>query len=296
MKKTATFSSTNVDERERRSVLTPLVGVRCRKILVILFCLMTGLMVANPAWAHGGGGGGGGNGGGGNGGGGNGGGGGGSHGGGEGHGGGMGHGAGLGLGHADADDASSTYGEFAGHKGAGHHGRGLSAHSRSSHLTATHHSLAHPRSLAHHHIVSSFKGARQVSVNKALPGKRAVTPDVVTEKALPPGSELNVDRGKAVPPGIQSKVGVATPDVDTPAEKALPPGIELNVDRGKALPPGIRSKFGTVTPDVDTAAEKALPPGQELNVDRGKVAAPGTVTPDNESEHMEPASDDSARQ
>jgi hypothetical protein len=24
-----------------------------------------------------------------------------------------------------------------------------------------------------------------------------------------------------------------TPDVDTPAENALPPGIELNVDRGK---------------------------------------------------------------
>jgi hypothetical protein len=191
----------------------------------------------------------------------------------------MSHGASLGLGH-DADDAISAHGEFAGHKGANHHGRGLSTRSHSRHLTASYHSFAHHPSLAHHHIVRSFEGAHRVSVN---------------EKTLPPGIELNVDRGKAVPPGIQSKVGLVTPDVDTPAEKALPPGIELNVDRAKAVPPGIQSRFGTVTPDVDTAAEKALPPGQELNVDRGRPAAPGIVTPDNESEHIEPASDDSAR-
>jgi hypothetical protein len=65
-----------------------------------------------------------------------------------------------------------------------------------------------------------------------------------------------------------------TRDVDTPA---VPPGIELNIDRGKAVPPGIESKFGPITPDVDTPVEKALPPGIELNVDRGKLPAPETV-------------------
>jgi len=40
-----------------------------------------------------------------------------------------------------------------------------------------------------------------------------------------------------VPLGIASKFGPITPDVDTPVEKALPPGIELNVDRGKLPAP-----------------------------------------------------------
>jgi hypothetical protein len=64
-------------------------------------------------------------------------------------------------------------------------------------------------------------------------------------KALPPGIELSADRGKTVPPGIQSHVAPITPDIDTPANKALPPGIELNVDRGKPVPPGVK------TPDND---------------------------------------------
>ena len=150
-----------------------------KKILVILVCVVTGLTVANPVlWAHGGGGGSssGGAGGGGAGaadGGGNGGS--GSHGGGEGHGGGMGHGVGFSLGPSHAENAISTHrgqSQFAGHKGANHHGRGFAAHSRSSHFTVTRHSIAH-----NHHFVRASS----------------------SEKALPPGIELNVDRGKALP-------------------------------------------------------------------------------------------------
>jgi hypothetical protein len=58
----------------------------------------------------------------------------------------------------------------------------------------------------------------------------------------------------------------------------------LNVDRGKAVPPGIESKFGPITPDVDTPAENVLPPGVELNVDRGELPASKTVVPDEDGE------------
>jgi hypothetical protein len=75
--------------------------------------------------------------------------------------------------------------------------------------------------------------------------------------------------------------------------KPFPPGIELNVDRGKAVPPGIESKFGPITPDVDTPAEKALPPGIELNVDRGKLPGTETVVPDDDDEQTQAAPDDS---
>jgi hypothetical protein len=63
-------------------------------------------------------------------------------------------------------------------------------------------------------------------------------------KALPPGIELSADRGKAVPPGIQSHVAPITPDIDTPANKALPPGTELNTDRSKLLATGINNEAG----------------------------------------------------
>ena len=62
----------------------------------------------------------------------------------------------------------------------------------------------------------------------------------------------------------------------------LPPGLELNLYRGKSLPPGWQSKVGpgTVLMDTDTAADKALPPGQELNADRGKAVTPETTSTD----------------
>jgi hypothetical protein len=81
----------------------------------------------------------------------------------------------------------------------------------------------------------------------------------------------------------------------TAAHKALPPGIELNVDRGKAVPLGIESKVGTVTPDVDTIAEKGLSPGTELNADRGERAGPGVVAPDNDVDHEKPSWDESGQ-
>jgi hypothetical protein len=175
----------------------PLPFTIMRKPLVILVCIATGSTVANPAWAHGGGGGGGSGGagaagsgpGGGNGGS-------GSHGGGEGRGGGMSHGTSFGLSHSNADNTVSNHGTrsvAAGHKGASHHGHALSARSHSSHLTATHHG---------HHLNYAFEHNRLTRFSTMT---RQVT---------------------------------VTPDVDTPAEKALPPGIELNVDRGKAVAAG----------------------------------------------------------
>ena len=153
---------------------------------------------------------------------------------------------------------------------------------------------------AHHHLVHSSKAAQHVALNERRPGRgiATFTPDLDTRKALPPVIELNVDRGKTIPPGIESQLGPITPDIDTPAERGLPPGIELNADRGKAVPPGIRSQVEPVTPDIDTPAEKALPPGIELNADRGKPLPPGIITPDKDVEPAEVPSEggDAGRQ
>jgi len=80
----------------------------------------------------------------------------------------------------------------AGHKGASHHGHALSARSRSSHLTATQHARAHHlnHALAHNRFARFSTAARQVTITRDV--------DTPAEKALPPGIELNVDRGKAV--------------------------------------------------------------------------------------------------
>jgi hypothetical protein len=50
--------------------------------------------------------------------------------------------------------------------------------------------------------------------------------------------ELNLDRGKSVPPGWQAKVGQGTivPDADDTPETALPSARELGNDRAKMLP------------------------------------------------------------
>ena len=62
----------------------------------------------------------------------------------------------------------------------------------------------------------------------------------------------------------------------------LPPGLELQVDRGRSLPPGWQSKVGpgTVFTDTDTAADKALAPGREIQADRGEVVTPETTSTD----------------
>jgi hypothetical protein len=59
----------------------------------------------------------------------------------------------------------------------------------------------------------------------------------------------------------------------------LPPGLESQLDRGRSLPPGWQSKVGpgTVLTDTDTVADKALPAGQEIQADRGKVVTPETT-------------------
>ena len=159
----------------------------------------------------------------------------------------MSHGTSFGLSHDNTVSNHGTRSVAAGHKGASHHGHALSARSHSSHLTATHHGHRLNYAFEHNRFTRFSTMTRQVTV---------------------------------------------TPDVDTPAEKALPPGIELNIDRGKAVPPAIGSKVGPITPDVDTPAEKALPPGIELNVDRGKLPGKETVVPDDDDEQTEPASDD----
>jgi hypothetical protein len=100
----------------------------------------------------------------------------------------MSHGTSFGLSHDNTVSNHGTRSVAAGHKGASHHGHALSAHSHSSHLTATHHG---------HHLNYAFEHNRFTRFSTMT---RQVT---------------------------------VTPDVDTPAEKALPPGIEQNVDRGK---------------------------------------------------------------
>ena len=54
------------------------------------------------------------------------------------------------------------------------------------------------------------------------------------------------------------------------------------LDRGRSLPPGWQSKVGpgTVLTDTDTVADKALSPGQEIQADRGKVVTPETTATD----------------
>lgn len=174
--------------------------------------------------AHGGGGAGGGNGGGGGGG----------NGGGHGGGGsaGVGHGMSQGFGHSNNGNSVSTRGSHSHSlaKGGTNHGKGRAA----SHATSK--AFAH-HARAHHHSAH----LTQVAQNETLPGKKKGFVN-----GLPPGLELNLDRGKALPPGWQTKVGP-----------------------------------GTVLTDTDTTAEQQLPPGQELQVDRGKVEAP-TTNPSNQ--------------
>jgi len=202
-----------------------------KTILVFLVPLITGLALANSIWAHGGGGGGGGGGSGGGGGGagsssssagGSGNGGGMGHGG--GNGGGMGHGGGNGAGHGgsgfgrggvgnpghNALSTRSSHSQNTSHKGGNHHGRSLSSHSRSMH------------SLAQHHTARSSKAHQVVQADDTLPGKKKGFVD-----ALPPGQELQVDRGRALDPDTIHS------DLDDIVTRGLPPGQELQADRGR---------------------------------------------------------------
>ena len=163
-----------------------------------------------------------------------------------GNGGGMGHGGGndaghggSGFGHAgvgnpghNALSTRSSHSQNTSHKGGNHHGRSLSSHSRSMH------------SLAQHHTAHSSKAHQVVQADDTLPGKKKGFVD-----ALPPGQELQADRGRALNPDTIHS------DLDDIVTRGLPPGLELNLDRGKPLPPGWQAKVapGTTVPDTDDA-------------------------------------------
>lgn len=117
------------------------------------------------------------------------------------------------------------------------HGNALSTRGNHSHSTLSHHgkgqttskSLAH-HSRAHRHSTTTM----QIAQNENLRGKKKGFID-----GLPPGLELQLDRGRSLPPGWQSKVGPGTvlTDTDTAADKALSPGQEIQVDRGQDVIP-----------------------------------------------------------
>ena len=185
-----------------------------KTILTSLLSLLISVSVTNLSWAHGGGGGAGSGGSGG----------GGSHGGGS-HGGtgssmGVGNGSSMSFGHGNHGNTVSTRGSHS-HglsKGGAHHGK-----SQTTSKSLAHHSRTHRHSAP----------TRQLAQNETLRGKKKGFIN-----GLPPGLELQLDRGRSLPPGWQSKVGPGTvlTDTDTTADKALPPGQEIQVDRGEVTP------------------------------------------------------------
>jgi hypothetical protein len=181
-----------------------------KTILVPLLFFMISASGANFAFAHGGGGGGGGGAGGPGGGG--------SHGGGNGSSMGAGHGASMSFGHSGHSSTLSTRG--------GHSHSTLSHRSKNQTVSK---SLAH-HSRTHRHSTTATRTAQ----NETLRGKKKGFID-----GLPPGLELQLDRGKSLPPGWQSKVGPGTvlTDTDTVADKSLSPGQEIQVDRGEQITP-----------------------------------------------------------
>ena len=96
-------------------------------------------------------------------------------------------------------------------------------------------------------------------------------------RGLPPGQELQADRGKALNPDT-----IHSDDLDDIVTRGLPPGQELQADRGKALNPD------TIHSGLDDIVTRGLPPGLALNLDRGKSlppgweakVAPGAIVPD----------------
>ena len=186
-----------------------------KTILTSLLSLLISVSVTNLSWAHGGGGGAGSGGSGG----------GGSHGGGS-HGGtgssmGVGNGSSMSFGHGNHGNTVSTRGSHS-HglsKGGAHHGK-----SQTTSKSLAHHSRTHRHSTP----------TTELAQNDTLRGKKK---GFINE--LPPGLELQLDRGRSLPPGWQSKVGPGTvlTDTDTTADKALQPGQEIQADRGEVVTP-----------------------------------------------------------
>jgi hypothetical protein len=118
-------------------------------------------------------------------------------------------------------------------------------------------------SLAQHHTARSSKAHQVVQVDDTLPGKKKGFVD-----ALPPGQELQADRGRALNPDTIHS------DLDEIVTRGLPPGQELQADRGRALNPD------TIHSDLDDIVTRGLPPGQELQADRGRALNPDTIHSD----------------
>jgi hypothetical protein len=132
----------------------------------------------------------------------------------------------MGAGHA----ASMSFGHS-------NHGNALSTRDSHSHNTLSRHgkSQTTSKSLAHRSR-SHRRSTTQIAQNETLRGKKKGFID-----GLPPGLELQVDHGRTLPPGWQSKVGPGTvqTDTDTAAEQALPPGQEIQTDRGQEVTPTV---------------------------------------------------------
>jgi hypothetical protein len=184
------------------------------------------------------------------------------------HGGGKGaaRGGGFGFGHAsvgnpghNASSTRSSNSQSTSHKGGTHDGRSFSSRSHSMH------------SLAQHPADHSKKADRVVQVDDRGVGKEKGFVD-----SLPPGRELQADRGKALNPDTIHS------DLDEIVTLGLPPSQELQADRGMTL------NLATVHSDLDDIATRGLTPGLELNFNRGKPlpasrltkVAPGAVVPD----------------
>ncbi len=170
-----------------------------KTILTSLLSLLISVSVTNLSWAHGGGGGGGAGSGGSGGGG--------SHGGGTGSSMGVGNGSSMSFGHGNHGSTVSTRGSHS-HglsKGGAHHGK-----SQTTSKSLAHHSRTHRHSAPTRHLAQ----------NETLRGKKKGFIN-----GLPPGLELQLDRGRSLPLGCQSKVGPGTvlTHIDTTADNALPP-------------------------------------------------------------------------
>src|SRR5262249_49745345 len=172
------------------------------------------------------------------------------------NGGGMGHGGGNGggMGHGGGNGPAHGGGFGFWHAGVGKLGHTALSKRRSHLQNTSHKSGTHQRrnfsspsnsghSLAQHHAAHSTKADQVVQVDDRGPGKKKGFVD-----SLPPGQELQADRGRALNPDPNDDI----------ATLGLPPGQELQTDRGRAL------NLETIHSDLDDIATLGLPPSRDL--------------------------------
>jgi hypothetical protein len=112
--------------------------------------------------------------------------------------------------------------------------------------------------LTQHHT----KANQVAQVADRGPGKKKGLVD-----SLPPGQELQADRGAALnPETIHS-------NLDDTVTREPAPGLELNLDRGVTL------NFEMINSELSEIVTRELPPDRQLNPDRG-VLNPDTVHSD----------------